>query len=52
MYIYMVLNNNEPAIFTTLLNYYLSSTSFILYDNRNDTGSGVFVRNLHFLTDS
>jgi len=34
--IYMVLNNNEPVIFTTLLNYYLSSTSFILYDNHND----------------
>jgi hypothetical protein len=48
----MVLNNNAPVIFTTLLNYCLSSTSFILYDNRNDTASGVFVRKLQFLTDS
>ena len=48
----VVLNNNDPAIFTTLLNYYLSSTSFILCDNRNDTGNGVFVRKLQFLTDS
>jgi len=48
----MVLNNNEPVIFTTLLNYYLSSSDFILYDNRNDTGRGVFVRKLQFLTDS
>jgi len=44
----MVNNNDEPVIFTTVLNYYISSSSFILYDNRNDTGSAVFVRKLQF----
>ena len=48
----MTNNNNETVIFTTLLNYYISSAIFTLYDNRNDTGSGLFVRKLHLITDS
>ena len=44
----MLNNNNDPVSFTALLNYYIPFTSFILYDNHNDTGSGVFVRKLQF----
>jgi hypothetical protein len=39
-------------ILANLLSYYVAFTSYMVYENCNGTGSGVFVRNLQFLTDS